>query len=125
MIANIGKLTYLLDDAKSSATVTRALVPYSGDIDIPAEVVSAGRRYAVTDILDEAFKDCTALRSVVMGENIDSIGISSFEGCTMLSRVVFNDELHVIGVQAFKGCTSLDDPQPLHSRSLRSWTPQR
>ena len=107
MIVNIGKLTYLLDDTKFSATVTKALVPYSGDIEIPATVEHSGKVYAVTDILDEAFKECTELRSVVLGENVDSIGIGSFEGCTMLSKVVFNEALHLIGMQAFKGCESL------------------
>ena len=72
MIANIGKLTYLLDDAKSSATVTRALVPYSGDIDVPAEVVSAGRRYAVTDILDEHLEQwITMIQITILGENME------------------------------------------------------
>ena len=107
MITKIDKITYLLDSAKNSATVTKSLVPYSGVVTIPATIESDGVEYAVTDILDEAFMDCTALRSVVLGENVDSIGISAFEGCVMLSSVSFNSALHMIGMQAFKGCTSL------------------
>ena len=107
MITVVDNITYLLDSAKKCATVTKSILPYSGDIIIPAAVSAGGAEYAVVDILDEAFKDCTALHSVVLGDNIDSIGIGAFEGCGMLSSVKFNDALHAVGVQAFKGCTSL------------------
>ena len=56
MIVNIDKLTYLLDESKQCATVTKSLVPYSGDIVIPDTVEYNGTVYAVTDILDEAFE---------------------------------------------------------------------
>ena len=95
MIANIDKLTYLLDDSKKCATVTKSLVPYSGDVVIPDTVEFNGTVYAVTDILDEAFAECVMLRSVVFGENVESIGISAFEGCTMLSHVKFALAMHV------------------------------
>ena len=86
MITKIDDITYLLDSAKKSATVTKSLVPYSGAVTIPATIEAGGVEYAVTDILDEAFMDCTALRSVVLGENIDSVGISAFEGCMWILR---------------------------------------
>ena len=94
MIANIDKLTYLLDENKKCATVTKSLVPYSGDIVIPDTVEYAGTEYAVTDILDEAFAECVMLHSVVLGANVESIGISAFESCTMLTKVTFPLALH-------------------------------
>ncbi|MBQ5616886.1 MAG: leucine-rich repeat protein, partial [Bacteroidaceae bacterium] len=94
MIANIDKLTYLLDESKKCATVTKSLVPYSGDIVVPATVEYGGTVYSVSDILDEAFAECVMLRSVVFGENVESIGISAFEGCTALSNVTFSAALH-------------------------------
>ena len=107
MIVNIDKLTYLLDESKKCATVTKSLVPYSGDIVIPDTVECNGTIYDVTDILDEAFAECTLLRSVLFGANMESIGISAFEGCTMLSQLTFAPAMHVIGMSAFKGCTAL------------------
>ena len=109
MIVNIDNLTYLLDENKKCATVTKSLVPYSGDIVIPATVEYSGMLYPVADILDEAFAECVALRSVVIGENVESIGIAAFEGCTMLSQVSFPLALHVIGMSAFKGCSALEE----------------
>ena len=87
MIVNIDKLTYLLDDNKKCATVTKSLVPYSGEVVIPDVVQHNGVEYPVTDILDEAFAECVGLHSVVLGENVESIGIGAFEGCTALSTI--------------------------------------
>ena len=79
MITKIDNITYLLDSVKKCATVTKSLVPYSGDIVLPASVEAGGVEYLVTDILDEAFMESAALHSVVLGENVDSVGISAFE----------------------------------------------
>lgn len=107
MITKIDDITYLLDSDKKCATVTKSLLPYSGAVVIPSSIAVDGVEYAVVDILDEAFMDCSELRSVVLGDNIDSIGISAFEGCCMLSSVKFNDALHAVGLQAFKGVLHL------------------
>ena len=66
MITKIDNITYLLDSAKKCATVTKSLEPYSGAVVIPASVEVGGVEFQVTDILDEAFMECTALTSVVL-----------------------------------------------------------
>ncbi len=65
-----------------------------------------------------AFKNCTALQSVVIPENIVNIGASAFEGCTSLASLTFDgagpeypskSNLKSIQSRAFYGCTSLTD----------------
>ena len=96
MLFTTDNITYLLNSDLQSVTVTKSLAPYCGDISIPATVVNNGVEYAVTDILDEAFAGCTELTSVVIGDNVESLGISSFEGCTQLSDISFGKGVHII-----------------------------
>ena len=63
MITKIDDITYLLDSDKKCATVTKSLSPYSGAVVIPSSIVVDAVEYSVVDILDEAFMDCTGLRS--------------------------------------------------------------
>ena len=107
MITVIDNITYLLDGEKRTATVTKSLTPYEGEVVVPATVISGGAEFVVSDILDEAFAGCCALRSVVLGENVESVGISSFEGCTALESLRFAGNAGIIGMSAFKGCTAL------------------
>ena len=109
MITIIDNISYLLDESKKCATVTKNLVPYSGAVVVPATIVNDGVEYVVNDILDEAFAECSDLISVVLGDNVESIGIGAFEGCVMLASVTFPQALHLVGMRAFKGCTSLKE----------------
>ena len=88
MIVVVDNITYLLDTEKKNATVTRSLEPYSGCVTIPDTIVCNAVEYMVADILDEAFAGCTGLQTVVMGANVESVGISAFEGCSMLCCVL-------------------------------------
>ena len=107
MITIIDNIAYLLDEDKKCASVTKNLVPYSGHIVVPATIVDGGVEYVVNDIFDEAFVECVGLTSVVLGENVESIGIGAFEGCELLSEITFSAALHLVGMRAFKGCNAL------------------
>ena len=72
----------------------------------------------VTSIADSAFKGCTKVKSVQLGEKCAAIGSSAFEGCTALVDVQFSDGLQTIGDAAFKNCgkiQNLDLPDTLIS----------
>ena len=107
MITIVDNIAYLLDEEKRCATVTKNLVPYSGAVVVPAAIVDGGVEYVVNDILDEAFAECVGLTSVVLGDNVESIGIGAFEGCESLASVTFPQALHLVGMRAFKGCSAL------------------
>ena len=93
MIEKINGVAYLLNGAEGTAIVTKNDTPYAGEVVLPAVVSAAGGDYKVTEVLDEAFMGCDALLSVVLGDNIESIGISAFEGCEALAGVSFGSSM--------------------------------
>ena len=62
---------------------------------------------SVTSIGSYAFYDCDSLTSVVIGDSVTSIGILAFEDCSSLTSVVIPDSVTSIGNSAFGFCTSL------------------
>lgn len=99
-----------------------------GDIVIPSGVVWIGEKafYQNTSITsvtipktcwywidNNAFRDCTKLKSVTFEGNIEGIGERAFSGCTALKEVIFNGDVGRkdgsggIGYRAFYGCSSL------------------
>ena len=61
----------------------------------------------VTSIGKYAFKDCTSLTSVNIGNNVTLIGWEAFHGCDSLTSVVIGNSVTSIGDDAFWNCTSL------------------
>ena len=100
------------------------------EIVIPATVEYYTKDYKVTRIGKEAFKGCTWLKEVTIGNSVTEIGESAFEGCTgeltvncnipsaslcrcgvfynsKFTKVTIGDSVTEIGAYAFYGCTSL------------------
>ena len=68
--------------------------------------------YAAATIKDDsirnhAFYGCTSLTSIVIPDNVTTIGDFAFRNCTNLKSINLPDSLTSIGVDAFMGCTSL------------------
>ena len=61
----------------------------------------------VTSIGSGAFRDCTGLMSVTIGNGVISIGSGAFDGCTGLTSVTIGNSVTSIGSYAFRGCTRL------------------
>lgn len=57
--------------------------------------------------IDGAFRNCTALTSVVIPDSVTHLGAASFQDCSSLSSVAFGKNLTDIGQYAFKGCEEL------------------
>ena len=65
-----------------------------------------GKRYKVTEIAANAFKDCKKLKKVIIGKNVSNIGKKAFYGCSKLQTIKVKTSKLVsnrIGKQAFKG----------------------
>ena len=60
-----------------------------------------------TSIWQCAFKDCTGLASVTIGDGVTSIGSGVFGNCTALTSVTIPDSVTSIDDYAFVGCTGL------------------
>ena len=53
------------------------------------------------------FKNCTSLKSVIIGNNINTIDVEAFMGCTALENITLSSNLTTINKNAFKDCTKL------------------
>ena len=55
--------------------------------EIPASVTLEGKKYKVTSISPDAFKDCKKLKTVTIGSNVNKIGKQAFYGCSSLKKM--------------------------------------
>lgn len=63
----------------------------------------------VTLIHEDAFKNCTSIKSVVLPDSVLEIGERAFSGCISLANIEIPDSVLEIGRSAFSGCTSLSN----------------
>ena len=85
---------------------------YSGEEMIPTSVIGEDRNtYAVTEIGQKAFWDCSNLTGITMPESISSIDDWAFENCSKLTNVSIPKNVTQIGKYAFKGCKGLTEIQ--------------
>lgn len=59
------------------------------------------------EIGNSAFRDCTNLTTVELGDGVTSIGKSAFLKCTQLPSITIGSGVTSIGTSAFNGCTAL------------------
>ena len=62
---------------------------------------------SVTSIGSYAFRDCTGLTSVTIGNSVTSIGEDAFYGCSGLTSVTIGNSVTSIADYAFRKCTGL------------------
>lgn len=79
----------------------------SGIVVIPDSVVYNNNTYAVISIDDYAFTSCSTMTSIIIGNNVSSIGTAAFAYCVGLTSVTMNNAITYIGSQVFLHCTSL------------------
>ena len=70
----------------------------NGDVVIPS---------GVTNIGDNAFRDCYGLTSVMILDSVENIGMFAFAGCRELMCVQIHNSVACIGKFAFVGCSGL------------------
>ncbi len=87
----------------SSAKVTKAKKTIKSAV-IPATVKINGKKYKVTAISKNAFKNCKKLKKVTIGKNVKTISANAFRNCKKLKKIVFKGtKATKIGKNAFKG----------------------
>lgn len=63
----------------------------------------------VTEIEEEAFKDCAELTSVVINDSVENIGSGAFNGCAKLRTVTLPSSLKRMEHDLFSGCSALEE----------------
>ena len=86
------------------------IVSYLGNEDevlIPDTIKVNGKDIPVKVISDSAFINNTHIKSVILGNNITTIGGFAFSSCSSLASIIIPDSVTSIGPSAFSSCTSL------------------
>lgn len=63
--------------------------------------------YTINYIRDSAFENCTALTELEIPMGCQQIGNRAFKGCTGIKFLKADNGLRIIGMNAFEGCTDL------------------
>ena len=59
----------------------------------------------IDKIGNNAFSNCSSLKSITIPSNVTSIGSSAFNGCSSLQSITIPESVTSIGAYAFSGCT--------------------
>ena len=79
----------------------------TGHLTIPESVTYGGISYPVTSIGGDAFRGCSGLTSVTIGNSVTYIGYEAFYGCSGLTSVTIGNSVTSIGNFAFYKCSGL------------------
>lgn len=84
-------------------------VHYIGNLVVDADesITNASIRDGAVWIIEEAFKGCKLLSSIVVPGSVKIIGRNSFIDCESLTSVALSDGLLCISDEAFRDCKSL------------------
>jgi len=83
--------------------------PLTGEVTIPSAVSHGDIIYAVSQIGESVFENCTGITKVTLPSTISVIEEKAFKGCTALQEINTPQPLSSIGDYAFDGCIALDD----------------
>lgn len=61
----------------------------------------------VTTIGEDAFRNCSGLKSVTLSSKLTTIGVRAFMECSSLTSITIHDGVTTIGSDAFNGCSSI------------------
>lgn len=98
--------TFATYEAYTSKRYRLSSLTYPVSIACKVDVYGVGDDYKITSIASSAFKGNTAITSVILGEDIVTIGSSAFNGCSNLESINL-ENIEVFGDSAFNGCSSL------------------
>lgn len=96
----------IISKSKKTVQYEKPVNKNISSITIPEVVKINGKRYKVTGIAANAFKNCKRLKKVTIGTNINKIGKKAFYGCSSLKNIKVKTSKLTnsrIGRQAFKG----------------------
>ena len=109
---------YTLDDS-GNATIVKGEIPYAGDLTTPTSLDG----HPVKAIADNAFRACSNLVAVVVGDGVETVGRGAFAYNPLLTSVTLPDSVTFIGIDGFYSSTNLSQVNlPLHITRVSAFT---
>lgn len=96
------------DTKKKTVEYTKAKNKKASTVSIPSEIKINKKKYKVTSIAANAFRNNKKLKKVVIDKNVKKIGKNAFRGCKKLNSVTIGKNVESIGNHAFYGCKKLN-----------------
>lgn len=106
----VGNLNYSVNSDGITVTVTGHVndTNATGELIIPSEVAYNNVTYTVTNIVNNAFKDCSGLTGeLTIPNSVTNIGQYAFYGCSGLHELTIGTGVTDINDYAFWNCSSL------------------
>lgn len=104
--ATVSGVSYKVTNAdKKEVTITKG--KNIKNVKIGATVVIDGVTCKITQIANNAFKNCKKVKTVVVGNQVTSIGKNAFTGCSSLTTVTIGKNVKTINSKAFYNCKKL------------------
>lgn len=75
---------------------------------IPSSVTCNGKKYKVTKVANNAFKNCDSLKSIKIADSCKIIGSNAFSGCDNLTKVNLGSAVNTVSKNAFANCGKLN-----------------
>ncbi len=99
-------ITFTLNEFPTKFQMSGILSNNTSQIILPSQII--------TEIPQNAFSNCTALKEFNIPETVTKIGAEAFSGCNKLTSITIPQDVTEIGERTFAGCSSLtriDIPQ--------------
>lgn len=106
----VGNLEYTVtDETNHYVSVGKAETEPTGALNIPGKVTNPDNsvEYTVTSIGSNAFRNCSSLTTVTIGNSVETIGSYAFSGCSSLTSITIPNSVTIINMEAFYNCSSL------------------
>lgn len=100
-----GLIYHITDDILHTVAVAGHAETLPAGVTIPASVTFGDTEYAVTAIGEGAFRSCTALVEVTIGNSVVTVGKEAFKDCVELEKVIFGSAVETIDEEAFSNTT--------------------
>ena len=97
---------FSIDKKLKTACLIKSL-QHTGDISIPNTVSIDGISYSVTQIGENAFKECNRINTIIIPNTVTTIGKFAFSDCRNINKLSIPNSVKVIGDCAFSHCSSL------------------
>ncbi len=80
-------LKYRITSYNTAMCLGSTIASPSGNWRVPSEASYQGVNYMITAVGDRAFFQCSNITTIILGNNVETVGVYAFYGCTSLTNL--------------------------------------